>query len=205
MNSLLSVLWWLLDCQCPTCLRPHFKLTLCEACSTFPIAPPLHFSNEEFSLYEFNETARKLLHDIKFEGKACRLVLLQPLLPQKCPVLNPQLVLIPVPLSTERFWKRGFNQSEWLAHALGRIWQLKVDTESFMKIQETPAQSTLNRQERSKNLRNVFQWQASKKPPDAVMVVDDVRTTGATLVACKEVLLHAGVGQVFTWTLFWKS
>lgn len=205
MHSPLSILWWLLDCQCPTCLRPHFKLTLCETCSRFPYAPPIHRSKEDFCLFEFNETARKLLHSIKFEGKACRLILFKPLLPRQCPIPNPQLVLVPVPLSTERFWKRGFNQSEWLARALGKSWKLKVDTQSLIKVRETPAQSTLKRKERINNLRNVFRWHSSKKPPDAVMIVDDVRTTGATLHACKEVLLRAGVGQVFTWTLFSKS
>ncbi len=109
--------------------------------------------------------------------------------------------LIPVPLHASAFWKRGFNQSEWIARELSRGSKVPLLGDALVKKRHTAAQSTLSRNEREANLRGCFKW-LGKKVPKEIVLVDDVFTTGSTLAACSAAAQSAGVEKIHTWTLF---
>jgi len=109
-------------------------------------------------------------------------------------------VLAPVPVHGKRLRERGYNQAELLADAISEATGIPVDTSLIIRSSETVAQKKLSREERSLNLRNAFQ-PGKNTPPDTVLVVDDIYTTGATADACAGVLLRAGAKKVYVTTV----
>jgi ComF family protein len=104
--------------------------------------------------------------------------------------------VIPVPLSSQRLRERGFNQALQLAKHLAPPCVL---ASGLVRFRDTTAQSGLTRQERLHNLTHAFivaPQYVSVLRQSRVVLVDDVMTTGATLHACTQVLLAAGIARV---------
>lgn len=108
----------------------------------------------------------------------------------------PGAALVPVPLHGERLAERGFNQSAELALRLGRRWGRPVLDGSLERGRDTGHQAGLSRRERLSNVTGAFDWRGAGPPPERVILVDDVLTTGATLAACAEALRAAGAREV---------
>jgi ComF family protein len=106
-------------------------------------------------------------------------------------------VTVPVPLHPARRRQRGFNQAADLARHIG----LPV-VPALSRVRATPSQTTLHAIDRRANVHGAFR--ATRRVQDlrgvTVLVVDDVRTTGATLEACASVLKDAGVREVLALT-----
>lgn len=98
-------------------------------------------------------------------------------------------LIVPTPLSQKSFNKRSFNQAELLAKELGKIFNLPVDTASFVKEKETKHQKELGFSDRQKNLQNAFKIKDKVKLlHKKILLVDDVMTTGATANECAKTL-----------------
>ena len=106
-------------------------------------------------------------------------------------------VLIPVPVSSGRMRKRGYNQAALLAEAIGRRTGIPVDTRILIRRIDTLPQKKLGNEERIKNLLKAFAIRKGETVPKKVLLVDDIYTTGSTVEACSRVLLSAGAEQVF--------
>ena len=110
--------------------------------------------------------------------------------------------LIPLPLSAQRLHSRGFNQAWELAKALHRRAApatLRALPEALVRVRETADQHQLPREQRLRNLRGAFAAHpdhASHLAQAHVLLVDDVTTTGATLLAAAQALQQAGAGRV---------
>lgn len=115
-----------------------------------------------------------------------------------------QFLLIPIPISGERRTERGYNQSEWISKAV-----LENDTEHtllyapqwFEKVKDTPRQShSESKQERMKNLVGCFEADP-RVENKYVILIDDVVTTGSTLLEARHTLLSSGARDVFAFTI----
>ena len=105
--------------------------------------------------------------------------------------------LIPVPLHPTRIRERGFNQATELARPIAKRLNIPLNLSVVQRRVATPPQSDLTRQERLKNIRNVFNV---VKPVDGhVVIIDDVMTTGSTVEELAKTLLRAGAEQVDVW------
>lgn len=108
--------------------------------------------------------------------------------------------VLPVPLHPSRLRARGFNQSALLAAPVARALGVPLDVDSLVRVRATAEQAGLSRQARSHNLDGAF---AVGRPgrADRVLVIDDVRTTGATLAAAALTLTASGCSAVHTFAL----
>ncbi len=126
------------------------------------------------------------------------------LLRKALPVLQMEAwdMIIPVPLHRLRKSERGFNQAERLARALSKAIEIPMETRYMRRVQPTRTQTRLTRKERAENVRHAF---AVRHPEGLrgrrIVLVDDVRTTGATTNECARVLKEAGAQEVCVWTL----
>lgn len=108
-------------------------------------------------------------------------------------------VLVPVPLHFHRLKERGYNQSELLVHELGKIVGLSVLDNVLYRVKDSsPQVRAVSAVERYQNVEGAFICKSSDKiAGKAVIVIDDVCTSGATLEACANALKAAGATSVW--------
>ncbi len=105
------------------------------------------------------------------------------------------VVLVPVPLGPLRARARGFNQSLLIARALSRAWGRPV-AEALVRTREGADQRGARATARARQASGAFAPRAGAPAPEAAWLVDDVRTTGATLADCARALHAAGTRSV---------
>jgi ComF family protein len=100
-------------------------------------------------------------------------------------------VLLPVPLSSKRQRQRGYNQSERLAQGISDVTGLRVCTRAVIRQEFQQSQTMLNRQERRKNVEKAFLLLHPEMLANRhVLLIDDVCTTGATLISLGSTIQH---------------
>lgn len=98
-------------------------------------------------------------------------------------------VLVPIPLHWLRRLQRGYNQSELLCRGIAEVLHRPVNTTAVVRHRYTRRQSRQSRFSRPGNVEGAFKLRHPEELQGRhVLLVDDVLTTGATLVACASVL-----------------
>lgn len=114
------------------------------------------------------------------------------------------VLLVPVPLSRKRMRERGYNQAELLARGMLKHLSpgtAQLDTKILRKTRETGKQADIKkRSERLRNLGDCF-VAAPANGREVVILVDDVTTTGATILAARKALRAAGYKKIFALTI----
>lgn len=119
-------------------------------------------------------------------------------------------VIIPIPLSPRRLRERGYNHAEILASFVAKYFDLKIEPKILVRIKETKPQFRLNKEERKKNVEDAFSVRKDPKTPllgqrptgpaanipKAVVIIDDLATSLATLKEAAKVLKSAGAKKV---------
>jgi len=109
-------------------------------------------------------------------------------------------VVVPMPIGKKRLRKRGYNQAALLAKVIADELRLDFNERTLIKTRETEVQSTLSKSERAKNLKGAFGIIDNKLNGKRVLLIDDVRTTGASLDEASSALLkHGKAISVFPW------
>jgi len=122
--------------------------------------------------------------------------------------------IIPIPITKARRRYRGYNQSEEIAKGIRKKTQIPIITDAIQRVVFTESQTKKNKMERLENVKNVFRLSdtytdAQGKHPITelagkhLLVVDDVCTTGATLVSCCQELQKAGKMRFSIATIGW--
>jgi ComF family protein len=110
--------------------------------------------------------------------------------------------VIPVPLSRRRQRERGFNQAELVARAVSRETGIRLVRRVLAKTSERPPQAGLSAAARRKNAAGAYRARLpASLRGKAVLLVDDVMTTGATADAAARALLRGGARAVDVLTL----
>lgn len=111
-------------------------------------------------------------------------------------------LIVPVPVHPTKKRERTYNHAEILARSLSKNFAIPVDVKNLKKIRWTRSQSELGREKRLKNVTDSFLIVEKRAFSDkSVLLVDDVRTTGATINECAKTLREANAGVVFSLTL----
>jgi ComF family protein len=159
-------------------------------------------TDEQHAVVEYNNIMKKLIHNFKYKSPwmLCDLfVNWISLLYNK--LIDEIDVIIPVPIHRYKVMKRGYNQSVVLSRKLAKKYGKKCLLEALLKTHQTKSQSSLNSDERRTNVIDSFavneksiHFLNGKK----ILLVDDVITTGSTLLECKKSLNQSGILQVQT-------
>lgn len=107
--------------------------------------------------------------------------------------------IVPVPLSKKRLKERGYNQSTVLAEEVSKRCGIPVREDLLKRTRETAKQSLMTREQRLKNLRSAFSASDECKGA-AIILIDDIKTTGATLFECAGELKKHGAACVYALT-----
>jgi len=106
-------------------------------------------------------------------------------------------VIIPVPLYKGKRRARGYNQAEVFAKELGRKTGILVEKSMLRRIKNTKPQKMLSDKQRKDNLKGAFQVETNIVKYSKILLVDDIYTTGATVDAIAELLIKAGVKEIY--------
>lgn len=110
--------------------------------------------------------------------------------------------IVPIPLHRSRLKQRGFNQSELLGRQMGKLLKVPVHAGALERTRQTTPQIELTGPQRRQNVRGAFTVSKSAEIHGrAILLVDDVMTTGATLDECARVLRRHGATRVVAYTL----
>lgn len=105
--------------------------------------------------------------------------------------------IVPVPMYRGKQRRRGYNQAEVFAEALGRELQLPVEKRMVRRTRDTTPQKNLNERERKDNLKNAFQFTDNIVKYKQILLTDDIYTTGSTIDAVAEALISGGVRDIY--------
>lgn len=115
------------------------------------------------------------------------------------PILQPGMVVAPVPLHWLRLLKRRANQSALLSARVARLTGLAHVPDLLLRSRATPSQEGRGRDARFRNMADAIRphpHRISHARGRHVLLVDDVMTSGATLAAAADALIGAGVAEV---------
>jgi len=118
-------------------------------------------------------------------------------------VVQASETIIPVPLHPARLRERGFNQAELIARALAAVIGLYVDTASVVRVKATdPHRAGMGAEERARSLKGAFRVRAPRLIEGrAVLLIDDVMTSGTTVHEMSQALFAGGARAVSVLTL----
>lgn len=98
-------------------------------------------------------------------------------------------LLVPVPLANKRKRQRGYNQSEMLARGISEKTHIPIVRNHLLRRHFKESQTHLTRYERQENVADVFAVKdADFFKQKHILLIDDICTTGATLIACANTL-----------------
>lgn len=153
-----------------------------------------------FASFVYEGVVEDAIHSMKYRGKPRVARTLAALMWEemaKQRMLPDFDLVVPVPMHWRKRISRGYNQSEKLGQALGKIMNVPVKN-ALAKTKNTKPQSLSTREERLRNLENtIIVPDPSVVRGLGVLLVDDVVTTGATLGVCARALKEAGAEWVF--------
>ena len=149
------------------------------------------------SAVAYEGPAEAAIHRFKYEGWRRLAVPLAELVAARLVIegLGARCV-VPVPLHPDRQRARGFNQADLLARELRRRLVVFEPVGKLVRTRPTPPQVGHDRLRRFENVKDAFEWHGPAIGGEAMLVIDDVATTGATLDACAKALRQAGSGPV---------
>lgn len=152
-----------------------------------------------------DEVLKNLIHALKFNSVKKAAEPLGALLTEYVKKLDLPLAkytVIPIPLPRERERVRGFNQAESIARYCAEHFHLPLETALLRRVRNVPPQSTLkNFEMRHKNIRNSFEISRGASSPTHVLLIDDVTTSGATLLEATRALKRGGAKKVIALTV----
>lgn len=92
-------------------------------------------------------------------------------------------VIIPIPLSRQRRFHRGFNQAEMIARGMSQAAKLPVRTDVLQRTKNNESQTHFSTEERLHRAHNLFRLRSTEGLSGKhIMLVDDVMTTGVTML-----------------------
>jgi ComF family protein len=179
---------------CPRCGRPQLNNVICPLCIGWQaeidgIRAP----------FKFDGVVRQAILEFKYRNLRAIAGLLGRWLGEYLAANPlPGEILVPVPLHPKRLRERGYNQSRLLARELSRLKGMPLVDDCLVRQRNTTPQArTQNVDERRHNVADAFACRDRRLEGRAVLLIDDVATSGATLDAGARALKAAGASSVW--------
>ncbi|MFZ4380630.1 MAG: double zinc ribbon domain-containing protein [Sandarakinorhabdus sp.] len=182
------------QCACCGVPLPHDgdAAAQCGAC----LAEPPPFATARAPL-AYGGPARQVVLALKHGRRLVLARLMARAMLRVAGALPDDAVIVPVPSHRWRLWQRGFNQAAEIARHLARQSGRPLAVDALIRVKPTVTTKGLTRKQRASNVTGAFKVaRKAAVQGRAVVLVDDVMTTGATVSACARQLRRAGARHV---------
>ncbi|PSB02050.1 ComF family protein [Merismopedia glauca] len=204
MQTLLNIF---LASRCPLCDRSANKL-LCQYCEkqleSCQLENPQELWKGNLPVFvwgNYEGALKRAIASLKYDNKPEIGQLLGEWLGRSWLNSNLQkskqkLVVVPIPLHSDKLRQRGYNQAAIIADTFAQITRLPYKERGLIRNRDTKAQFGLSIAQRQDNLANAFSLgkDFQKLPVGTqVLLIDDIYTTGATTQAAAQILRQSGI------------
>lgn len=149
--------------------------------------------------FYYEDMVRSGIHALKFSGRSARSRAFAPYLVQMvAEELGGEFDAVTyVPISAQRRFRRGYDQTQLLARHAAQAWGIKAEP-TLRKTRNNPPQSGLRTlRERRENVQNVYALRTDANIAGRrFLLIDDITTSGSTLIVCADLLLSGGASSV---------
>lgn len=164
------------------------------------------FFNKHGYIFKYEGQIRKLLIDYKFNDKPYLYKTFASIILSNKKIvdfINNYEIIIPVPIHKKRLNRRGYNQSELLAKEISRkLRNIQFLNKLLIKTENNVAQSTLTKEDRVLNVKNIYKVQNSNLIKEkTILLLDDIYTTGNTVNECSRLLKENGAREIGIFTI----
>lgn len=181
-------------CGCPISGEQSF----CGHCNAEKI-----YYLRAYSAFVYKDGIQRIVHQIKFGNKGAMCQQLAYYLAYLISKHNIDYdIVCCVPMTARAEKVRGYNQARLLSMALCQIVDKHCFVDALIKTKDTVSQEQLSRKQRLTNVDNAYAVVDKALVKDKrVLLIDDVKTTGATLNQCSKALIKAGASSVVCLTV----
>lgn len=206
-----DLFWMMYPVLCAACNKPLFKgeTCICTQCLFQLSKTNYHLQSDNPVIRHFwgktkieratagyffgkGQRVQRLIHQLKYKGRKDVGDYIGYLIGRDLAESDYSTIdlIVPVPLHKSKLKSRGYNQSDCFAEGLSRGMNRPFSASAICRTEATGTQTKKHRYERFKNVDNIFMIpDRSVIAGKNILLVDDVITTGSTLVACAECLL----------------
>ena len=145
--------------------------------------------------FETNTLSQRLIHDLKYNNYQSIGTILGKAIATQIQQSNRHTqfdYIVPLPLHYKRVKQRGYNQSELIATEVSRQLGVPLNTTNVYRTRNNESQTQKSLTERIENVKNIFALHDSTLFADkTILLIDDVITTGSTIIACCKALQNS--------------
>lgn len=145
--------------------------------------------------YTYGGNWRTVIHNIKYRGMwyaAYRIGYIYGCELKESELYQDVDLVVPIPLHFTRMLRRRYNQSELIASGIAKALGVTVDRRTVVRHRNNKSQVTRTKMERWENVEGIFSVKRPAKfDRKHILLVDDVFTTGATIISCIEAISAA--------------
>lgn len=193
---------------CENCLKNIEKQINLKIINTKEknITPNELYFEKHIYLFNYENEIRKLIIDYKFNDKSYLYKIFSQIIIKNKKIyrnLKNYDIIIPVPIHKKRKAKRGYNQSELITDKISKKFTNLINGKDVIKkIKYNVEQSSLNKEQRKQNVKNVYKIINKEKIKEKnVILFDDIYTTGATVNEISKLLKECNVKNILILTL----
>ena len=161
--------------------------------------------SDYYALYIFqpDQALQHIIHALKYKRQFKLGVFLGEIVSEGIKSRSWQVdVIIPIPIHHLKKVERGYNQSDYIAKGLSRKLNIPWSGKIVKRLRHTESQTKLNMKQRALNIADAFKVKRSEEIQNKnILVVDDVSTTGATILECAKMIKAAGAKTIYACTV----
>ena len=175
--------------RCAGCKKLMDDFKTCTSCRAWLVLSNVYVATH------YDGVGEKLIHELKYSTKRQTAYPIAQLMSEVVPLqVSNDTILCPVPTAPNRVRERGFDHAVVIARFLSQRKNIPM-SRVLQRITNT-RQVGATRSERLRQMEHAFTVDQNKVKDKSVLLVDDVFTTGATLIAATEALRKAGAKKV---------
>ena len=219
MNFLKNMLFFIFPRKCEMCEKIS-ESYICDKCkneiekSKLYLNKVDHYSKDDTKyfdehayVFEYNSIIREKIIEYKFKNKPYLGKMFSEFFVKNekmCGFFKKYDIIIPVPIHNKRKKERGYNQTALIVNDIAKKTLELEYYDALVKVKNIVPQSTLRKEERKENSKNVYKLKADSEriiENKKVLIFDDIYTTGATAEECAKAVKKAKPDKIGILTL----